>query len=513
MAKGFDVAKKEVLTTHWIEKGSKEGLDAECSGTSTVQERLSLMQQNAYLESLKDLGKRVCDSKNRFWDEEKQVCDGLRNKDGSSNTYAETCKENNGYWDSEGKVSFCNPYFNSEKQLKSKKERCNFIGSFWDESKPGNECNPFKNVNGRNKKYGDLCVAMNNYYIPPKKNEVQGTCDIERTRDGKPKTEEQMCNDEASFYGNRFWIEEAWYGEGGNKINVLNQIREMVRFGYNQDTEDDYVRECYAAWNPDVENSLATFGKPEEYKKVWDHWINHGQKEGRYSSCGENALIIPSFPVDWFVRTKLNGADPAPGKTKMLEVRCQGNKYAFAFDGDYFPGIKLQYGTEKFCNQDYFPNGLVKSRDFIKDVVDVNLGKDQMAMFGWERGTIGRLPYNYNTMHTYLKNVNNNNEFYANAWKKDDESDIQPPRGTGKSKSLTLYYADWCPHCHDMMPEWNKLGKQHKGIKVEKFEEKETDFKVNGFPTIIFRDGSKVEKYEGKRNKNAIVSYLKNKLK
>jgi hypothetical protein len=62
------------------------------------------------------------------------------------------------------------------------------------------------------------------------------------------------------------------------------------------------------------------------------------------------------------------------------------------------------------------------------------------------------------------------------------------------------------------MPEWNKLGKNHKGIKVEKFEENETDFKVDGFPTIIFRDGKKVEKYEGDRSKKAIVSYLKNKL-
>ena len=22
---------------------------------------------------------------------------------------------------------------------------------------------------------------------------------------------------------------------------------------------------------------------------------------------------------------------------------------------------------------------------------------------------------------------------------------------------VVLYYADWCPHCHNFMPEWQKL--------------------------------------------------------
>ena len=467
MAKGLEVAKREVLTTHWIEKGAKEGLDAECSGTkSTTEERLSFMQQNAYLESIKGLKKIVCDSTNRFWIESESKCDGLRNKDGSSNTYAEACKENNGYWDSEGKVSFCNPFFNSEKQLKTKKERCNFIGSFWDENQPGNECNPARKINGKAKRYADFCIGMNNYWIPNKNAFEGGDCDVERDNDGKPKSEEQMCNDNANYYGRRFWIENASYGEGGAKIDVTEQMREMVRMANKNETED------------------------------------------------ENELIIPSFPVDWFVRTKLNGVDPSPGSRKILEVRCQGNKYASALNGEYFPLVKLQYGTEKDCNQDYFPNGLVKSRDFIKNVVDVNLGEDQMKQFG-VAGDVGRLPYNYSTMKRYLTNRGEiRAQLLNDAWQNHREDDIEPPRqGTGKSKkSITLYYADWCPHCHNMMPEWNKLGKNHKGIKVEKFEENETDFQVDGFPTIIFRDGKKVEKYEGDRSKKAIVSYLKNKL-
>jgi thiol-disulfide isomerase/thioredoxin len=84
--------------------------------------------------------------------------------------------------------------------------------------------------------------------------------------------------------------------------------------------------------------------------------------------------------------------------------------------------------------------------------------------------------------------------------------------GSSKPASLTLYWAEWCPHCHDLLPVWQKLGKMYKGIKIQALEEKQTDFQVDGYPTIIFRNGRNMEKYEGKRNKNAILNFLKNKL-
>ena len=84
--------------------------------------------------------------------------------------------------------------------------------------------------------------------------------------------------------------------------------------------------------------------------------------------------------------------------------------------------------------------------------------------------------------------------------------------GSSKPASLTLYWADWCPHCHDLMPEWKKLGNFYKGIKIQALEEQQTNFQVDGYPTIIFRNGSNIEKYEGKRTKTAIINFLKKKL-
>ena len=35
--------------------------------------------------------------------------------------------------------------------------------------------------------------------------------------------------------------------------------------------------------------------------------------------------------------------------------------------------------------------------------------------------------------------------------------------GGGEGVNLTLYYAPWCPHCKNMMPEWESLEKSHHG--------------------------------------------------
>lgn len=88
-------------------------------------------------------------------------------------------------------------------------------------------------------------------------------------------------------------------------------------------------------------------------------------------------------------------------------------------------------------------------------------------------------------------------------------------------KEITLYYADWCSHCHHFLPEWyrlkniyNKFKKQIAetyGIELiineymEGTKEMETrlkeksNIKINGYPTIHIEYGE-VTEYEGKRS-------------
>jgi thiol-disulfide isomerase/thioredoxin len=84
--------------------------------------------------------------------------------------------------------------------------------------------------------------------------------------------------------------------------------------------------------------------------------------------------------------------------------------------------------------------------------------------------------------------------------------------GRGKSqKSLTLYYADWCPHCKPLFPLWKKLNVP--GVTIRMLEQKQNnEFKVQGYPTIVYRDGKTTEMYRGERSRSAIIKYLKNKL-
>jgi hypothetical protein len=83
--------------------------------------------------------------------------------------------------------------------------------------------------------------------------------------------------------------------------------------------------------------------------------------------------------------------------------------------------------------------------------------------------------------------------------------------GAQDSKSLTLYYADWCHFCTKLMPTWQKL--RVPGIDIRMVEEQDNDeFDVEGYPTIIYRSGNQIEKYVGPRTKSGIEKFLKNKL-
>ena len=85
-----------------------------------------------------------------------------------------------------------------------------------------------------------------------------------------------------------------------------------------------------------------------------------------------------------------------------------------------------------------------------------------------------------------------------------DASQFQGPvvsGGENGAPKIVLYYVPWCPHCKDVMPEWNKLEQNMQGTQTEVKKvdceanpqaAKEQD--VNGFPTIIlFKNGKAIQ--------------------
>ena len=89
----------------------------------------------------------------------------------------------------------------------------------------------------------------------------------------------------------------------------------------------------------------------------------------------------------------------------------------------------------------------------------------------------------------------------------------------GDKKTLVLFYADWCGHCKKFMPEWDNevtpeitpLGIQvvrvNVGGNTAEEEALKNEYKVKGFPTIVYiKNGTPIE-YDGPRSKEEIKKF------
>lgn len=85
------------------------------------------------------------------------------------------------------------------------------------------------------------------------------------------------------------------------------------------------------------------------------------------------------------------------------------------------------------------------------------------------------------------------------------------------SPILILFHADWCPHCKDFMPEWQKLTKMLDGKlmcgDVESKSPIMAAHKIGGFPTIrLFPKGMGSpdvhQDYNGPRTAQDIMNFL-----
>ena len=91
---------------------------------------------------------------------------------------------------------------------------------------------------------------------------------------------------------------------------------------------------------------------------------------------------------------------------------------------------------------------------------------------------------------------------------------------TNDRGTFTLYYADWCPHCHAILPLFKEFAKSgyvsvnNHRVKVFMKEEKEfekgKDPEITGFPTLLYSDAAgKTVPYEGPRTAEGFMEFLK----
>ena len=101
---------------------------------------------------------------------------------------------------------------------------------------------------------------------------------------------------------------------------------------------------------------------------------------------------------------------------------------------------------------------------------------------------------------------------------------FQNPTPSPSVREFILYYADWCPHCKPVIPEFDKLAPNGEVIvggqkvkvskcEVSKEKEKHEAAKIAGYPTIKYSDANgTTTEYKGSRTAEAFLEFLNSKL-
>jgi thiol-disulfide isomerase/thioredoxin len=86
--------------------------------------------------------------------------------------------------------------------------------------------------------------------------------------------------------------------------------------------------------------------------------------------------------------------------------------------------------------------------------------------------------------------------------------------GGGNKVEIILAKAEWCGHCKHFKPTWERIAKEFNTKFIFTTLDSEKDktaiegYGVDGFPTILFKDGDIVKPYEGGRDYEELKSIL-----
>jgi thiol-disulfide isomerase/thioredoxin len=106
---------------------------------------------------------------------------------------------------------------------------------------------------------------------------------------------------------------------------------------------------------------------------------------------------------------------------------------------------------------------------------------------------------------------------------KADIADFNKKAKSGNGNTFVIFFAHWCPHCKELMPELIKLDQyldenKHKlngvvaRVSDEHVNELEVFHKPDGYPTIVVLDGNgeKKKDFKGSRTMDGFLEFLKN---
>lgn len=78
-------------------------------------------------------------------------------------------------------------------------------------------------------------------------------------------------------------------------------------------------------------------------------------------------------------------------------------------------------------------------------------------------------------------------------------------------KKVMLFHAEWCGHCVDFKPTWEKLTKYFKDNNIEYIDYEASnkdimdEYSIKGFPTIKIQTKNNISDYNGTRDYDSIL--------
>lgn len=122
--------------------------------------------------------------------------------------------------------------------------------------------------------------------------------------------------------------------------------------------------------------------------------------------------------------------------------------------------------------------------------------------------------------------MNNNDEYWlkkANKYKqkyinlKLTQSNYELKGGANNNTKLCLFKAEWCGHCQNFKPVWKSLKSysdfNNKIDFITYDADKNTSdikkFNIDGFPTILLMKGGNIVQYEGSRDMDSMITFIK----
>ena len=82
-----------------------------------------------------------------------------------------------------------------------------------------------------------------------------------------------------------------------------------------------------------------------------------------------------------------------------------------------------------------------------------------------------------------------------------------------KNIKIILCYANWCPHCHKLLPVFQQLKDTNpnpniKYIMVEEKDNSKYHKMIKYYPTILIDDEKNIQYYSGPTTKTALIKYV-----